>query len=270
MNARQIPEDFERLLTALEPWLDQIVIVGGWAHRLYRLHPRAQLLDYPPLSTLDADIALPSTLMAGEGEIRARLVDFGFTEEFFGEAHPPATHYHLGGQTSGFYAEFLTPLVGSEYDRMQKRKAVIDMAGASAQQLRHLEILLHRPWSIDLENPGFAARVQIANPVAFLAQKILIHRRRERQDRAKDVMYIHDTLEVFGAQLQELADVWRNGVAAHLRRSQMTAVLRASRQMFNAVTDDIRRAAEISAERALDPEGIRQTCQYGLTEVFGP
>jgi len=42
MNARQIPENFERLLTALEPWLDQIVIVDGWAHRLYRLHPRAQ------------------------------------------------------------------------------------------------------------------------------------------------------------------------------------------------------------------------------------
>ena len=91
--------------------------------------------------------------MAGEGEIRARLVDFGFTEE----------------------------------------------------------------WAIDVENPGFAARVQIANPVAFLAQKILIHRRRERQGRAKDILYIHDTLEVFGAQLQELADVWRNEVAAHPR-----------------------------------------------------
>jgi hypothetical protein len=43
-------------------------------------------------------------------------------------------------------AEFLTPLVGSEYDRKQKRKAVIEVAGASTQQLRHLELLLNSPW----------------------------------------------------------------------------------------------------------------------------
>jgi hypothetical protein len=36
---------FARLIMALEPWLDRIVIVGGWAHRLYRLHPHAQTLE---------------------------------------------------------------------------------------------------------------------------------------------------------------------------------------------------------------------------------
>jgi len=25
---------FSRLIIALDPWLDQVVIVGGWAHRL--------------------------------------------------------------------------------------------------------------------------------------------------------------------------------------------------------------------------------------------
>ena len=54
-------------------------------------------------------------------DIHARLLAFGFKEEFFGDTRPPAIHYHLGGETSGFYAEFLTPLPGSEYDR--KRKA---------------------------------------------------------------------------------------------------------------------------------------------------
>jgi len=32
-------EDFEafaRLVTALRPWLGQLVVVGGWAHRLHR------------------------------------------------------------------------------------------------------------------------------------------------------------------------------------------------------------------------------------------
>jgi hypothetical protein len=32
-------EYFTRLVDALEPWLDQVVIIGGWAHRLYRQHP---------------------------------------------------------------------------------------------------------------------------------------------------------------------------------------------------------------------------------------
>ena len=30
---------FSKLAVALAPWLDRVVIVGGWAHRLHRLHP---------------------------------------------------------------------------------------------------------------------------------------------------------------------------------------------------------------------------------------
>ena len=46
--------------------------------------------------------------------------------------------------------------------------------------------------------------MQIANPVSFLAQKILIHGRRNRQDRAKDILYMHDTIETFAARVNEL------------------------------------------------------------------
>ena len=269
MNGANISDPFGRLLAALEPWLDQIVIVGGWAHRLYRLHPYAQALDYPPLSTLDADVAMSSTLMIEEQGIHARLLAFGFEEEFFGDNRPPATHYHLGGETSGFYAEFLTPLIGSEHDRKQKRKAVMEVSGTSTQQLRHIELLLDTPWSIHVEHAEFSGRIRIANPVAFLVQKILIHRRRERQDRAKDILYMRDTLEVFGARLADLAELWRSDVAGHLQPRHSKMVSKVSREMFGQVSDDIRRAAEISAERALDPEEIRQACYHGFTEVFG-
>jgi hypothetical protein len=269
VNGARISDPFGRLLAALEPWLDQIVIVGGWAHRLYRLHPNAQALEYPPLSTLDADVALAPGLITGEAGIRARLLAFGFEEEFFGETRPPATHYHLGGGTSGFYAEFLTPLAGSEYDRKQKRKAVREVLGASAQQLRHIDLLLDGPWPIHVEHAEFSGRIRIANPVAFLAQKILIHRKREREDRAKDILYMRDTLEVFGARLADLANLWRSDVAGHLTSRHSKAVSRASREMFAEVSDDIRRAVGISAERALDPEELRQACYYGFNEVFG-
>ena len=89
-----IPElaQFARLASALQPWLGQIVIIGGWAHRLYRLHPQAQELDYAPLMTLDADVALPAKLPAPAQDIRERLLANGFTAEFLGDARPPATH----------------------------------------------------------------------------------------------------------------------------------------------------------------------------------
>jgi hypothetical protein len=265
MNGVQDSDAFKRLIAALEPWLDEVVIVGGWAHQLYRLHPEAQQLEYQPLLTLDADVAIPATLPVGKRDIRERLLAYGFTEEFLSDDHPPATHYCLGGEVSGFYAEFLTPLIGSEYDRNQKRKATTEIAGIASQQLRHIEILLSHPWSVDLKT----ATVRIANPVTFLVQKILIHGKREREDRAKDILYMHDTLEVFGARLAELQQVWRTNVAGQLHRRGASTVSKASEVFFGDISDDIRRAAEISAERALTPEAIREACRYGFTQVFG-
>jgi len=269
MNGLQDPDAFKRLVAALQPWLDQVVIVGGWAHQLYRLHPEAQQLEYQPLGTLDADVAVPATLPVAEPDIRERLLAYGFTEEFLGDDHPPATHYRLGGEASGFYAEFLTPLIGSEYDRNQKRKATAEVAGVVSQQLRYIELLLHHPWWIDLESGGSGAKIQIANPVSFLAQKTLIHGKRQRGDRAKDILYMHDTLEVFGARLQEMRELWRNVVAPKLNVRSATKVSRAAEVLFAELSDDIRRASEISAERALSPQAIREACHFGFIQLFG-
>jgi hypothetical protein len=117
MSAGSEMEDFACLITALEPWSQEVVIVGGWAHRLYRLDPHAQKLGYPPLTTLDTDVAIPAQLEIKEQDIQERLTKSGFREEFLGDDHPPATHYRLGDGQTGFYAEFLTPLIGSEYRR---------------------------------------------------------------------------------------------------------------------------------------------------------
>ena len=38
-------------------WRHRLVFVGGWAQRLFRLHPRARALEYEPLATLDTDVA---------------------------------------------------------------------------------------------------------------------------------------------------------------------------------------------------------------------
>lgn len=262
-------EPFSRLVAALEPWLDRLVFIGGRAHQLYRLHPHAQPLDYPPLSTLDSDVAVPENLLASQPDLRGRLLAHGFAEEFLGGNKPPATHYRLGNDESGFYAEFLTPFVGSEYDRKGKRKATAAIAGVNAQRLRHIELLLLHPWLIDFKCRVVEATIRIANPVSFLAQKVLIHRGRLREDRAKDLLYMRDTLEVFSPRLVELHDLWQACVAPQASTRAARTISKASDVLFGSITDDLRRAAEISAERALSPEAIRETCHYGFTRVFG-
>lgn len=262
-------EPFSRLVAALEPWLDRLVFIGGWAHQLYRLHPHAQPLDYPPLSTLDSDVAVPENLPARQPDLRGRLLAHGFAEEFLGGHKPPATHYRLGNDESGFYAEFLTPFVGSEYDRKGQQKATTAIAGINAQRLRHIELLFLQPWSIDFKSGVVEATVRIANPVSFLAQKVLIHKGRSRKDRAKDLLYMRDTLDVFSPRLVELHDLWQVSVAPQASTAAARTISKASDVLFGSITDDLRRAAEISAERALSPEAIRETCHYGFTRVFG-
>jgi len=78
MNVSPENDHFARLIVSLEPWLEQVVIVGGWAHRLYRLDPRAQQLNYAPVMTLDTDVAVPPQLQVKEPDIRECLVANGF------------------------------------------------------------------------------------------------------------------------------------------------------------------------------------------------
>ena len=261
------PDPFARLIAALEPYLDQIVIIGGWAHQLYRHHPAAQQLDYPPLMTLDTDIAMLPGVFLREQDIRSRLIAHGFEEEFLGDDRPPATHYRLGDEASGFYAEFLTPLVGAVRDRTGRRTATPEISGVTPHGLRYVEILLHHPWAIDFASGEVTAQIRIANPVSFVAQKVLILARRDPEHRAKDILYMHDTLEVFGSRLAELRELWRERVRPELTANQAKILSRASEVLFGELTDDVRRASQIASQR-VSPDNIRQACQYGFREVF--
>jgi nucleotidyltransferase-like protein len=274
MNISPENEHFVRLIVALEPWLEQVVIIGGWAHRLYWLDPRAQQLDYIPIMTLDVDIAVPDQLPVKKPDIRECLLAKGFLEEFMGEDQPPATHYHLGGEETGFYAEFLTPLTGSEYTRGGKRKTTLNIAGAVSQKLRHLELLLNAPWTVTLEESnGFTflkpTQVQVANPAGFLAHKLLIHTKRSDARFAKDVLYIHDTLETFGGHLAELQSEWANLVRPQLHPKSVRTVEEAAGTLFGEMSDAVRQAAVIARARDLSPEAVLEVCNVGLKQVFG-
>jgi hypothetical protein len=263
-------EAFARLVTALRPWLGQLVVVGGWAHRLHRFHRLATPPAHLPLRTRDTDLAFsPDEALAGD--LRTALTDAGFIEQLLGDDAPPATHYGLGEEDDGFCAEFLTPLFGSEMKR-GKRDATVRTAGITAQKLRYLDVLLLKPWSVrvgpDREVPIAAdVELSVANPTSFIVQKLLIHSDRPRHKKAQDILYIHDTLELFGGSLGELRRLWLEDVRPAMpsktaRRSEAVA-----RELFAEVTDTIREAARIPQDRQLAPENVQRACEYGLGEI---
>jgi len=225
------------------------------------------------LTTLDGDVAVPPKFKIEESSVRKRLLAAGFHEEFLGEDRPPVTHYRHGSG-GGFYAEFLAPLVGNEYDRSGKRKATKEVGGVSSQLLRYIEILLISPWRIDLgQKNGFPLSpnrtVQIANPASFLAQKILIHQERDYKDRAKDLLYMHDTIEVFSEALQELQTIFRQDLAPKLHPRRVAELGRAADRLFSKVDDTIREAAVMAAGRRLSPGALAESARAGLKEIFG-
>jgi hypothetical protein len=265
--------NFARLIEAVRPWLTHLVVVGGWAHRLHRFHPLATTQEYQPLRTRDVDLAF-SPNASLEGDLRDALKQAGFEEELSGENTPPVTHYYLGAEDAGFYAEFLTVKQGSGLKRDGKPDVTVSKAGITAQKLRHLELLLANPWNVHV-GPDNKVPIErevglvIPNPVSFIVQKLVIHKHRDVGKRAQDALYIHDTLELFGASLDQLRTVWEDDVRPKMAPKTAKGALTTASELFENVTDTIRNAARIPQDRNLQPDNLRAAIQYGLNEVFG-
>jgi hypothetical protein len=267
---------FARLVEALRPWLPVAVFIGGWAHRLHRQHPLARPLQYAPLMTRDGDVALDPREVSPTADIRPRLIDKEFVEDMTGEDKPPVTYYRFRDNTSPNYAEFLVPLIGGTHKRDGTPDTTTRIAGVSAQKLRYLELLFISPWAITL-TPGDVpvdapATIRLPNPASYLAQKILIHGYRKPPERAKDMLYVHDTLETFGGALSEIRRIWLEQVKPGLGEKQARRIEAAPRQLEAGITDDIREATlqARAAGRDLSADRLVQVCAYGLREIFGP
>lgn len=203
---------FSRLVMALGPYLEDVVVIGGWAHRLFALRHRSEAFNFSPLATDDADIGLPLDLRVRDRKLDELLRSQGFKETLSSQEDQLLCRYQLGPERGGFQIEFLTPLQGSSHSRDGTPKLVSTVAGAKAQRLRYLDILLVHPWQVVLsEKDGFefagqSYTVRIPNPASWLMQKLLVLPRRRPDDRAKDILYVHDTLLLFSDGLNEIVD----------------------------------------------------------------
>lgn len=145
--------------------------------------------------------------------------------------------------------------------------------GVTAQKMRHLDLLLVSPWSV---RAGPKRDVPVAtdvdllvpNPTAFLVQKLLIHSDRPSDKKAQDILYIHDTLELFGASLAEMQRLWIDAVRTAVPAKTARRVEVIARDLFAQVTDTIREAARIPQDRRLAPENVQRACEYGLGEIL--
>jgi len=261
---------FLTLVQALRPWMGQLVFVGGWAHRLHRLHPLAAAPGHRPVVTRDADLALPLDADV-QGDIGEALRQAGFTERFIGTDTPPVTHYELGDEDGGFYAEFLAPLKGDGRKRDGQPDVAVTKSGITIQKVRHLDLLLVQPWTVGLPTAAGAdaTQLRVPNAVSFIVQKLLIHDKRKDPKKAQDVVYVHDTLELFGGSLEELGVLWHDHIRPALPAKQAAAVVRIAGAIFGEVSDVMREAARIPQDRILSPESIRGACEYGLQEILG-
>jgi len=140
--------------------------------------------------------------------------------------------------------------------------------------MRYPDLLLVSPWRVQV-GPTIGMplvadlQVRVPNPTSFIVQRLLIHADRPGGKKAQDVLYIHDTLELFGASLAELQRLWvdevRPAMPATARRVHTIA-----RDLFGAVTDAIREAVRIPQDRRLTPENVHRACEYGLGEILSP
>lgn len=265
---------FTRAVEALRPYLDQLVFVGGWAHYLYTVLPEAAPLGFEPLRTEDADIAAPLRLRPRAESIPALLSAAGFELQLSGDHVPPISEFALRDDPSGFYLEFIAPLVGGEVKRGGRLASTVRVGGTTAQLLRYVDLLLVLPWKLRLTRElGFPlaepTTIQVANPASYVVQKVLALQKRHPAKRPKDVLYLHDTFAAFADAMPRVRDAWDalrpEMVPAHVMTFQARA-----KGLASEAIDLARSAARIAADRSRPPTPalIQSVLQRGFREGF--
>jgi len=181
-------------LKAMEAYLDDVVIVGGWVPHLYG-EVTTPPTDAVPLKTRDVDIAVPRRVPERDKPMGTALEDAGFHCDFRSTGIPPISAYvgeHAGEEV---LIEFITAAQG----RQEGVRSV--QRGVTAQELRYVSMLLENKWSLSLavlSNGVMGGQVWIPTPGAYVVHKALVHgRRRERLKREKDLYYIFYVCDAF-------------------------------------------------------------------------
>ena len=208
--------DLPRLLLAVEPYLDQLVLCGGWVPYFYRHLPELAKPRHGPLLSHDFDLVTPPKLQEVEGKtLHDRLVEGNFVG--IRGRNPEVVFYQHtrwgAADRAPVYGELLTPLVGSEVDKWGNAKVLhVVQKGTSAQQLRYLDLLLHEPLGLrarEVFGPDLSRDplVLVANPATYILQKALALEKRKGDKRAKDLAYVFEVAAQWTHKTEHVRDM---------------------------------------------------------------
>jgi len=181
-----------RTLEVLKPYLNEIVVVGGWVPFLYRKYGELPS-HHLSIRTMDIDLAVPRKLdECGRPTIDDLLSRAGYAVDFYG-AEISIVKYRLDFPAAK--VEFITPEVGRP-----GKVSVKVQQGLTAQALRYVQILLENTAEIriteTLPDLDVDLIVRLPSPGAFVYQKGLTLSRRHPKDKvSKDLYYIFDFLD---------------------------------------------------------------------------
>ena len=84
-----------RILSIIEPYLQDLILVGGFASLLYSVHEEADNDDNPLLITYDVDLASEGKVtIKGEKSIHESLEEEGLKCELVGRSEQPIVKYY--------------------------------------------------------------------------------------------------------------------------------------------------------------------------------
>jgi hypothetical protein len=87
---------------------------------------------------------------------------------------------------------------------------------------------------------------------------------RDRKNRAKDILYIHDTIEISAGHLAELRELFATEVRPRLQAKKAREVSNAAAALFGHLDDTVREEVQMVVGRKLSPEALTETCRAGV------
>lgn len=101
-----------------------------------------------------------------------------------------------------------------------------------------------------------------------MVQKFLIKKKRAPRKHHQDLLYVFDTIQLFGHMLPQFKESWETVVAPALDAGELKTVLQECTESFDTVTDAIRGAASIPQDRKVSPEELRATCEFAFQQIL--
>jgi hypothetical protein len=274
-----------RILHTLRPYLDDVVIIGGWVPYLYKRYGGFTEWSANTSLTAEVDVLVERPLLSGE---RPSIPELLRRASFRPSAEVGGLAVWEGDVRAGEKIEFLVPHLGTSR-QMGTVVPVLDQAGMAAIPLAGLELMrqlkqkLAIPLAADRDRRLLEAWVPTLGAYTVNKASTFLARREDpgggNPKRAKDLLYLRDLMaagpEVVARIQSDLTDMVRDRGTPRRVRDRLEY---ARNTLKLALTDDTRRILHEVAGMLVEREpGLRHEAALAgvqghladLVEVLG-